>query len=483
MDVDPSISTGSVEDTDVVLVVDLDGTFCRTDTLYEGLLHLTASDPLALRHLPRWMSGGRASFKAHLADKLIMAPESLPLNDDVIEMTQDARRAGRKTALVSAADHRQVTAIAEGTRLFDEAYGSAEGHNLKGAAKAAFLIERYGPKMFDYVGDSKADLPVWNAARKAITVDAGQRLRQEAAASNANITHISPPAGRANAIVKSLRPHQWSKNLLLFLPILAAHDFSTLGQVLVGFLAFCMTASAVYIINDLVDLTADRAHPRKCRRPFASGELSATTGLSVASALLVGALAFGLTAGSLAFVGVLSAYLAATFCYSLWLKRRLIVDVLMLAGLYTIRIIAGGVTASLVLSPWMLGFSMFLFLALAAIKRQAELTDQMATGRSTSGRAYEVEDLPVLRGTALSAGNAAVLVLALYISSDSVQGLYPRPQALWLILPLLLYWLLRMVLKTHRGEMADDPIVFAATDRVSLLVILVCICVAVGAAL
>ena len=228
------------------------------------------------------------------------------------------------------------------------------------------------------------------------------------------------------------------------------------------------------MINDLVDLAADRAHPRKCQRPFASGALSAVTGLKMATGLLFSALVLTILIGNLLFFGVLGAYLCATFAYSLWLKRRLLVDVLMLAGLYTLRVIAGGVVASVALSPWLLGLSVFLFLALAAIKRQAELTDQLRRGKSGAGRAYEVEDLPVLRGIALSAGNAAVLVLALYISSDGVQRLYDNPAFIWLICPLLLYWILRMVMKTHRGQMTDDPIVFATTDTASQIIVFVC---------
>ncbi len=458
-------------DAEIVLVVDLDGTLSRTDTLHETLIGQVVRAPFSLLKLPGWIAEGRAGLKARLADEGILDPANLPLNEAVIESLQAARAAGRRTALVSAADHRQVTAIAEATGLFDEAYGTAEGKNLKGAAKAAFLTEHFGPKKFDYIGDSQADLPVWAAARRAITVGAGQGLKTAAAAANPDISHIDPPEGKQMAMLRALRPHQWVKNLLLFLPILAAHDLSGLFSVILGFMAFCLTASAVYVINDLVDLPSDRAHPRKCKRPFAAGDLTADTGLLMAGGLLVGALVLGLATGNPGFLGTLVLYLLATFAYSLWLKRKLIVDVLMLAGLYTVRIIAGGAAAGVILSPWMLGFSMFLFLGLAAVKRQAELTDQMKTGRASAGRAYEVEDLPILRGMAIAAGHAAVLVLALYISSDTVQALYDKPGLLWLICPLLLYWKMRMVIKTHRGAMTDDPIVFAATDRVSQLVI------------
>jgi len=396
-------------------------------------------------------------------------------------MVRAARAAGRRTALVSAADHRQVTAVAETTGLFDEAYGSAEGQNLKGAAKAAFLTEHFGAKMFDYIGDSKADLPVWAAARKAITVQTNTGLRHAAARANPNIAHIDPPTGKARAMLKALRPHQWSKNILLFLPVLAAHDLSKLGMVVLGFFAFCMTASAVYVINDLVDLSADRAHPRKCKRPFAAGDLTATTGVGLAAVLLLAALVLGLATGSLHFIAVMIIYLTATFAYSLWLKRKLIVDVLMLAALYTVRIIAGGAASATELSPWMLGFSMFVFLGLAAVKRQAELTDQLRSSRESKGRAYEVDDLPILRGMAIAAGHAAVLVLALYISSDDIQQLYDRPEFLWLICPMLLYWMLRMIMATHRGEMDDDPIIYATTDRTSQLIIILSVLVGIAA--
>lgn len=468
-------------DADIALVVDLDGTLCRTDTLHEALLRLLAERPLELLKLPSWIREGRAGLKARVADRKVLPPEDLPLNPAVIEIVRAAREAGRKTALVSAADHRQVTAIAEALGMFDEAYGSAEGLNLKGDAKAAFLTDRYGPRMFDYIGDSKADLPVWTAARRAITVQAGAGLREAAEAGNAQAHHLDPPQPMFRPILKAMRPHQWSKNLLMFLPVLAAHQLAGLFPVALGFLAFCLTASAVYVINDLVDLPDDRAHPRKCKRPFAAGDLSAATGAVLAGSLLLAALIFGLLTGNPVFLGTLALYVVATFAYSLWLKRRLIVDVFMLAGLYTVRIIAGAAAATVPLSPWMLGFSMFLFLALAAVKRQAELMDQMATDRTSSGRAYEVEDLPILRAMALSAGNATVLVLALYISSADVQALYTQPWLLWLICPLLLYWVTRIVMKTHRGQMTDDPIVFATTDRVSLLLIVACATVALTA--
>jgi 4-hydroxybenzoate polyprenyltransferase/phosphoserine phosphatase len=468
---------------EATLVVDLDGTLCRTDTLHEALLGYVARNPLRLVKVASWVREGKAAFKAHLADEVVLDPTALPLNETVLEIVRDARTAGHPTALVTAADQRQADAVAAATGLFDEVHGSKGGQNLKGSEKARFLTDRYGVGGFDYVGDSKADVPVWEAARTAITVGADDRLKRVASAANTNVVHVAPQTPRWRAVLKAMRPHQWSKNLLLFLPALAAHDLSALWPALLGFVSFCLAASSVYVLNDLVDLPADRAHPRKRNRPFASGALSTVEGLLLAGTLLVGSVVVGAIPRSPDFLAILALYLVVTFAYSLWLKRKLLVDVLTLAGLYTIRILAGGAVAGVVLSPWMLGFSMFLFLALAAVKRQAELTDQLETGRAISGRGYQVEDLPILRNMAMSSSHAAVLLLALYISSEDVQELYTRPQILWVICPLLLYWLTRMVLMTHRGYMTDDPIVFAAKDRISLLVVACCALLAIFATL
>lgn len=475
--------SATVDDRAVLLVADLDGTLCRTDTLHEALLALVSRNPALLLRLPGWLALGKAGFKSRVADEQVIGGDELPLNDDVLNELRAARTAGRRTALVTASDQRQADAVAAATGLFDEVHGTTGDRNLKGDEKAKFLIERFGAGGYDYMGDSRADLPVWASARQAITVGADGALRRAAERVNASVRHISSPSSRWRNMLYAARPHQWSKNLLLFVPLLAAHDLGSFGEVFIGFLAFCMTASAVYIINDLIDLPSDRAHPRKRKRPFAAGTLTATTGLLMSGGLLAGAAVFGVLTGSPLFLGTLALYLTATFAYSLWLKRKLLVDVLTLAGLYTIRIIAGAAAAGIVLSPWLLGFSMFMFLALAAVKRQAELMDQLVTGRGNAGRAYLVEDLPILRGITLASGHAAVMVMALYISSDAVQALYARPEILWLVCPLLLYWILRMVMTTHRGRMTDDPIVFAARDRISLIVVALVAAVAVASSI
>lgn len=486
---DSSIGQGAapvpLQEATPVLVLDLDGTLSRSDTLHEALFTMIAAFPPVLLRMLRWLFRGKAAFKRRVADMCVVPGEGLPLNEEVLDLARKAHAEGRRVALVSASDQRQVNAVARHVGLFDDVIGTgaeaSAGRNLGGKAKAAFLQERYGEKGFDYVGDAKVDLPVWAAARRAITVGAGPALRRAAEAVNPDTVHIAPPPGLLGTLrtyLRAMRPHQWSKNLLVFLPILSAHELNEFGAAVAAFVAFSLTASSVYLLNDLVDLQADRAHPRKRLRPFASGALPIMHGFGLAIALLVLAVAISLAFTPPAFIGALACYYVVTFAYSLWLKRMLIIDVLTLATLYTARIIAGAVATTMWLSPWMLGFSMFIFLSLAAVKRQAELTDQLRGGREKSiGRAYEVDDLPVLRGIALSAGYAAVLVFALYISSPGIKALYGDPRFLWLICPLLLYWISRMVMMTHRGFMTDDPIVYAASDRVSQVVILLCLAI------
>jgi 4-hydroxybenzoate polyprenyltransferase len=456
-----------------VLVVDLDGTLSRTNTLHEAVLGILAREPRAFLPLLGALLRGRSAFKTFVADRHVVPGDGLPLNPEVLDLLRAARAGGRRTALVSAADRRQVDAVAQSVALFDDVKGSDADRNLKAKEKTRYLVERYGDRGFDYVGDAWADMPVWGCARRAITVDASPRLRRAVDATHTETLHLGGQTNRVTAMLRAVRVHQWSKNLLIFLPLLAAQDISALGPVFLAFAAFCSAAAAVYVMNDLLDLEADRSHPRKHRRPFAAGDLTAAEGTVMTVTLLAGAVILGRLTGNPLFLVVLSTYVVSTFAYSLWLKRKLLVDVLALAGLYTMRIIAGGIAAGLVLSHWLLGFSMFLFLGLATVKRQAELMDQAKTGREGSGRAYTVDDLPVLRGLALSSAVASILVLALYVSSGDVQPLYSRPDLLWALCPVLLYWLLRMIMMAHRGQMTDDPIIFAARDRVSQMTIFV----------
>lgn len=476
------------DDAEPVLVVDLDGTLCRTDTLHESLLRLAAVDPRAMPGLLGRLREGKARFKNAVADRMVIDPATLCYDPAVIAALEQARAEGRRTALVSASDRRVVQAVAAHLDLFDEAHGTdpgGAGPNLSGAAKADFLEGRFGAGGFDYIGDCGTDLPVWQKARTALAVSPDAALIREAEAGGIALQPVgqADPALRRRAMIRALRPHQWSKNILVFLPMLAAQDFSALPLVLLAFGLFSLIASSVYVINDLIDLPADRAHPRKSRRPFASGAVPVATGMAMAAIMLGISLALGLIFMPGAFLGVMAGYFLLTLAYSLSFKRKLIVDVVTLAILYTLRIIAGAAASGISPSPWLLAFSVFLFFGLAAIKRQAELIDQIARDRPDSpGRAYLSGDVTVMQIMAISSGQAAVMIFALYLDSQTATTLYARPEILWLICPLLLYWLSRIAILTHRGHMEDDPVVFAARDRISQLTGLIVLILLLAAA-
>ncbi len=476
---------------DPALVVDMDGTLLHSDSLHEALLRLVVEHPFTLFRLPGWIARGKPEFKREVADRRILSATDLPYNPAVIAMVRDARDAGRQTALVSASDHRQVAEVARHIGLFDHVFGTgtmgAGGPNIAAEGKADHLLQTYGARGFDYVGDSRADLAVWKQARKAYAVHPSASLEKAAREQNIALLPVVEEdiTPRWKAALKAMRPHQWSKNLLVLLPVLAAHDMAAFGPALAGLVVFSLVASCVYLLNDMIDLPSDRAHPRKCRRPFAAGVLSIRDGLALAGGLLILALILALAFTPPLFLGVLALYFATTFAYSIWLKRKLMLDVITLAGLYTLRIIGGSAATGIVLSPWLLAFSMFTFFSLAAIKRQAELVDLANRGTDkTAGRGYTAADLPVIRGMAITSGQAAVLVFALYVNSPAVTGLYARPELMWLVCLLLFYWLSRMEIMTHRGRMDDDPIVFAARDRISqiciLLIALVVILASIG---
>lgn len=452
---------------DVPLVVDLDGTLTTTDLLHEGILSLVARSPLAAFSLPFWLGDGKAGFKRRVAEAACPDIATLPLNEAVLQEIDAARSAGRRVVLATASDQIYADAIGRHLDLFDEVHGSDGVRNLGGSEKAAFLEDRFGRAGYDYIGDSATDLPVWAAGRTGIVVDAGHGLNVDAPG---GVREIAAGPRSPAALIRALRPHQWLKNALIAVPMLAAYqfDFATLALVSIAIIAFSLTASGVYIINDLLDLPADRRHPRKSQRPFAAGQVAVSTGIITALALWLGALLLALIALPAQFLLVLGLYFVATFAYSLFLKKRAILDICTLAGLYCMRIIAGGAAAGIFISPWLLAFSMFFFLALAAIKRQAEMTDLAHTDpERKTGRPYEVDDLPVIRNIAMSGGYAAVLVMALYINSETAVARFPLPEALWLICPLLLYWMTRLVMVTHRRRMTDDPIIFALRDWVS----------------
>ncbi|WP_445679210.1 UbiA family prenyltransferase [Radicibacter daui] len=457
-----------------VLVVDLDGTLIHTDTLVENFWAALATSPSILVTAASALFSGPAALKAALADASALDVAVLPYNAAVLEFVTAWRAAGGRTALVTAADRRIAEAVARHVGLFDEVHGSDGEHNLKGEAKAAFLTGRFGLRGFDYIGDAAADLPVWRQARRVIVVAPSERLAARLDAGGQDVVTLANPRPGWADMLRMLRVYQWLKNLLIFVPLIAAHEGRVESWLVagLGFLAFSFAASSAYILNDLLDLTADRHHPRKKQRPVAAGRIGPLQASLMVPVLLVLGVLVAILTGKLEFIGIVALYYALTMGYSLVLKRRLIVDICALAGLYTLRVLAGGAVTGIHLSEWLLAFSMFIFLSLAAMKRQAELVATADRGQSEAkGRAYQVGDLPIVATISVAAGYMAVLVLALYINSPEVQQLYRAPAVLWACCPILLYWVSRMAMITHRGKMQDDPLLFVLRDRVGLLCI------------
>jgi 4-hydroxybenzoate polyprenyltransferase len=466
------------------LVVDLDDTLIRSDMLYETFWECVSSDAFALIGALPDLASGRARFKARLSRLAPVKPEALPYNDDVLDYIRAWRERGGKVALVTASDQSSADAIADHLGVFDEVVGSDGVRNLKGEHKAAFLVGRYGGGNFDYIGDALADLPVWARARKAITVGMPERHRSKVRSEGGGVQHLSEPEKGWAPYARAMRPHQWLKNALIFLPVLAAHEASPWiwMDALLAFICFSLVASSVYLLNDLLDLSADRAHPRKRMRPLASGTIPLRHGTLMVPGLLLGGLAFALFIERWEFFGVLTLYYAVTLAYSMSLKRRPIIDICTLAGLYTLRIFAGAAATGIPISKWLLAFSIFFFLSLAAVKRQGELVDAIRSQRDRAvGRGYLGSDMSLISMMAVASGYVAVLIMALYFDSPNVRALYPHPDYLWGLCPILLYWVSRMVMMAHRGVMDDDPIVFSVKDRTSrYCAVLVSLVVAAG---
>lgn len=458
-----------------ILVVDLDHTLLKSDMLFESFWSAFGQDWRSPVKAAFALTRGKAALKEYLAGAAQVDVTTLPYDDQVIAYVQAWRDAGGHTALVTASDNKIAQAIGAHLKLFDEVHGSNGSENLKGARKANFLVEAYGEKQFCYMGDSEADLAVWKHAKRAITVNLSEALKARATQVASEIEHLETHKPTLSAYLKAIRPHQWMKNVLVFLPMLAAHQFTGASVLasLLAFVAFSLVASSVYVLNDLLDLDADRAHPRKRLRPFAAGSIPIASGTWMATGLLGLGAAIAAFLGP-AYFGAMIAYYALTTGYSLYLKRRIVVDICVLTGLYTVRIVAGGVATGIPISVWLLAFSIFFFLSLAAVKRQAELVDNVKQGKLTaSGRGYHVDDLPIISMISISAGYVAVLVMALYVNSPAVMQLYAHPEALWGVFAILLYWITRTVMLAHRGAMHDDPVVYAAKDRQSQVCFLI----------
>lgn len=456
----------------VALCVDLDGTLIHSDLLLESFLLLIKDNPLYLLLVPFWLLGGKAKLKREIASRVKLDGAALPYTKPLVAWLQGQKAAGRQLWLCTASDESLAHAVADHLGFFDGVLASNGQTNLSGKNKAAALVAKFGEKGFDYCGNEKVDLRVWPHARGAIVVNANESLAAEAA----RVTQVLgqypfKPAG-LKVVLKALRVHQWAKNALIFVPVAAAHqlgDVTVLGQALMAFVAFSLCASSVYLLNDMLDLAADRQHHSKCHRPFAAGTLSLLFGLLAAPLLLVAAVLISLCLPA-KFLLVLTAYYVVTLAYSFSLKRMVMIDVLTLAGLYTVRIVAGAAATAIPLSFWLLMFAIFIFLSLAIVKRYAELHQMKVQGKlKAQGRGYQVEDLSLLQSLGGASGYLSILVLALYLNTPDIARMYSQPKLVWLLVPIMLYWISRIWMQTHRGNMHDDPLVYALKDRVSLI--------------
>lgn len=456
------------------LCVDLDGTLLATDVLWESLLLLIKQQPLALLRLPLWLLHGKAHLKRQIAGRVTLHPASLPYRESVLAWLRQEHAAGRELVLATASDQKAADPIAQHLGIFAGVLASDGAVNLSGQRKLDAIKRYAGGRGFDYAGDAEVDLPLWQAAHQAILIDPSTRVRRH----TQRLTpapRIFPAAGVTwSVIIKALRVHQWVKNLLLFVPLAMAHKIGEVGLLLdlvFAFLAYSFCASSVYIWNDLLDLESDRLHPHKRKRPFAAGQLPIKAGVVAAPLLLLISLALALFSLPPLFSTALGLYFIVTTAYSLYLKRVLILDVFVLAGLYAFRVLAGGIAVGLPLSPWLLSFSIFFFLSLAMAKRYSELrlleNNQL---NHNKGRGYLMLDAAPLLSLGPASGYLSVLVFSLYTNSREVTMLYTYSGALWLIGPCLLYWITRIWLLAHRGKMDDDPILFAIKDPWSYVI-------------
>ena len=393
------------------LCVDLDGTLIRTDLLWESLLSLVHRSPASILQFPVWLSRGKAHFKSQVAQRAEVDCSVLPYRASILECLETARKEGRQTALVTASTEQLANQVADHLKLFDIVIASDGSRNNSAENKRDTLTARFGERGFVYAGDAAADLPVFSAAREAIFVGTNSAVLRKAEKVT-KVLDAEPPSPRV--MIRLLRIHQWAKNLLIFLPLLASHQLHNphlLWRSIVAFFAFGFVASSIYIVNDLFDLTSDRHHPKKRFRPLASGKVKIPTAIAISAVLLIAGVAGAAILLPATFLAWLGLYMVMTTAYTLGLKRRIIADVIVLAALYCVRIVAGGAATEIHLTHWLLAFSMFMFISLAFVKRYTEAA-MASTSNSIRGRGYRRSDLDIIRVVGPCSGLMSILVIA-----------------------------------------------------------------------
>lgn len=448
------------------LCVDVDGTLIRTDLLHESVFALIKQNVLDIVRLPFWLLKGKAHLKSQIADRVEIDVSVLPYNQPFLEYLHQQHAGGRRLILATASNIKFAEAIADHIGIFDEILASDRETNLSGSQKAKRLIAEYGKRGFDYAGNDHVDKKVWEHSAESILVNPSRSLVATMPANTPVSRTFDDRAAPLPAYLRAMRTQQWLKNLLVFVPLLLAHriqETELLVRTSLAFVAFGLCASSVYLLNDLLDLPADRHHPSKRLRPFAAGSISIVGGAILSPVLLIMSAGIAATL-PFEFQATLAVYYVITLSYSIRLKRAAIIDVLVLAVLYTLRIIAGAAAILVVPSFWILAFSMFLFLSLALVKRFTELSGLEGLGR-VKGRGYWAVDLETLAQFGTTSAYVAVLVLALYINGDVIQSLYTYPEVLWALCLIMLYLVSRVWLLARRGEIDEDPVVFLVRDR------------------
>lgn len=456
----------------IPLFVDMDGTLVKTDIAQELLLQ-SVKKWSHIKRLVMLALSGRSYIKRFLGENNDFSASLLPYNQEVLDYLQQEKRKGRKIILATASDSLIARKVADHLNIFDKVIASDPGNNLKGKNKLEAILQASHNGEFEYLGDSSADYPVWKEATLSGFVNPPAPASEIEKDKSKISLEINNKPSSMKALLKAMRLHQWAKNLLIFVPLLFSHSYTDMQLSLLAlgtFFVFSFCASGIYIINDLLDIEDDRTHATKNKRPFAAGSLSPIKGV-FASICLVGLpLLFCANFLGTNVTLVVALYIILTNIYSFYLKHFSTIDVITLTCLYTIRIIAGGVVIAATLSPWLLNFSLFFFLSLAYMKRYIELSNNKRRGKK-SGRNYDVEEMDIILITGVVNGGLAILTLSMYLNSEFVTTSYLSPQALWLICPLLMFWIYRAWMWAKREKIDDDPVVFALKDKISLITV------------
>lgn len=460
-----------------VICVDLDGTLILTDTLLELFLRLLKHAPHLFCLVPFWLLfKGKAYLKSKLARQWAGYIKNVPFNTALINWLRKEKAAGATLYLATACEENMAKNIVAEWGLFEAVFGSTASNNLRSAQKAALLVAKFGEQGFAYAGNATADLPVWKHAAEVIVVNACPRVLAKAKAQNPNkpLVVIPPPSRTIKAFLRTIRIHQWSKNLLIFIPLILSHtygEFPRLINALIAFFAFSLFASATYIINDFCDIEADRAHAEKKNRPLASGKISIPVSAVIFIVFML--LAIGLMSLLPQGTFLLAlAYLVLTLTYSFSLKRAVLIDVIALSILYILRIYFGAIAVDVPVSFWLVSFSIFIFLSLGFLKRYVELKATPATGHNLAGRGYRTSDLEIIAPMGIAAGVVSVLVYIIYIDRFAANFYEAHINLMWGSI-VFLYFICKLWIAAGRGMVTSDPIVYSLKNKENYVLLII----------